>query len=626
MSRSPSRRGTRPLLILGALLLFWGLLAAPARAEFFDIPRFAVAIEVAPDASVRVTEIIEAHFFSPRRGIYRSIPLEFAGSRVRIRDVHVIGHPYQVERSRSQADIRIGDPDRTVDGTVVYEISYTLVPPPLLENQEERFYLNIIGPGWQVPIHEAEFRVRMPAPADFTRLRVTAGPVGSEDTGRVEVTWDEHGFAGRSLVPLAPDEAITVFLPLPAGYYTEARTPGPLPGILLAAFSVVLLLLAWVLWHTKGRDPHLIVTPEFYPPNDMTPAEAGYIIDRVVDDIDITSLILYWASRGYLTLEELPKDHFRITRIRDLPANQAKPFEPPLFRALFAHGDGTVVETSALAGSFHEEMTTAREMITAWFRKDPDRRIYCRDSIRLSVLSTGLSLVPLWALGTLALYTAEGYVFHPVLAGLGLLVALLPFAGVTLLVRTLTRWRYLPRRRSLLQAAGSVLLLLLGLLILLAVAGSQGLLGLFPVTAGASLGINALGGMTRKRTPHGNEILGQVLGYKQFLEKAEKSRIERLLADDPSYFYDTLPYAQVLRVTRQWARKFRGLSMEPPTWYVGTPGRHFHAMVFATSLDRSFRGATRAMATNPKTNSGGVGGLGGGFSGGGMGGGGGGSW
>lgn len=596
MSRSPSRGGARPLLLLGILLLLWGLLPSPARAEFFDIPRFQVAVDVAPDASVRITETIEAHFFSPRRGIYRTIPLEFAGSRIRIRDIRVTGHPYQVERSRSQAEIRIGDPDRTVEGLVVYEISYTLVPPPLPEGQEERFYLNLIGPGWQVPIHEAGFRVRMPAPADFTPLRVTAGPVGSEDTRRVEVTWDEHGFAGRSLGPLAPDEAITVFLPLPAGYYTEARTPGPLPGILVAGLSLALLLLAWILWHARGRDPQMIVTPQFYPPDGMTPAEAGYIIDRVVDDIDITSLILYWASQGYLTLEALPKDHFRITRVRDLPASQVKPFEFPLFRALFSHGDGTVVETSALAGSFHQEMTTAREMITAWFRKAPDRRIYCRDSIRLSVLSTGLSLVPLGALATLALYTADGYVFHPLLAGLGLLVALVPFAGITLLVHALTRWRYRPRRTSVLQAAG------------------------------ASLGINALGGLTRKRTPHGNEILGRVLGYKQFLEKAEKSRIERLLEEDPSYFYDTLPYAQVLRVTRQWARKFRGLSMEPPSWYVGTPGRHFHAMVFATSLDRSFRGATRALATNPKSNSGGVGGLGGGFSGGGMGGGGGGSW
>jgi hypothetical protein len=48
----------------------------------------------------------------------------------------------------------------------------------------------------------------------------------------------------------------------------------------------------------------VIPTVEFYPPPELTSADIGYIFDNQVDTKDITSLILYWASKGYLAIEE----------------------------------------------------------------------------------------------------------------------------------------------------------------------------------------------------------------------------------------------------------------------------------------------------------------------------------
>lgn len=134
----------------------------------------------------------------------------------------------------------------------------------------------------------------------------------------------------------------------------------------------------------------------------------------------------------------------------------------------------------------------------------------------------------------------------------------------------------------------------------------------------------------RKRSDKGVEILGKIKGFKTFLETAEKDRLEALVEENPSYFYDILPYAYVLGVSDKWTKKFESIAMEPPRWYYGY--NPYSSMWAYSFMHGSFRDMNRIMITPPEHNnstggfSGGSFGGGGGFSGGGFGGGGGGSW
>jgi hypothetical protein len=56
----------------------------------------------------------------------------------------------------------------------------------------------------------------------------------------------------------------------------------------------------------------------------------------------------------------------------------------------------------------------------------------------------------------------------------------------------------------------------------------------------------------KKRTDYGNKMLGKILGFKHFLEVAEKDKLETLFANDPQYFYTILPYTYVLGVSNTW--------------------------------------------------------------------------
>ncbi len=127
----------------------------------------------------------------------------------------------------------------------------------------------------------------------------------------------------------------------------------------------------------------------------------------------------------------------------------------------------------------------------------------------------------------------------------------------------------------------------------------------------------------RKLSPRGEELKQRILGFRQFMEKAEKPRLEILLKEDPSYFEKTLPFAVAFGLVKKWTSKFDGLYVPPPGWYHSTHN-NFNAnniSGFTDSFTRSMSSMSASMVSSP-----GSGGSGGGSAGGGAGGGGGGGW
>ena len=64
-----------------------------------------------------------------------------------------------------------------------------------------------------------------------------------------------------------------------------------------------------------------------------------------------------------------------------------------------------------------------------------------------------------------------------------------------------------------------------------------------------------------RKTEYGEEIYAKILGFKDFLEKAEKENLESLVEKDPNYFYNILPYTYVLGISKKWVKKFENIPM-----------------------------------------------------------------
>jgi hypothetical protein len=137
----------------------------------------------------------------------------------------------------------------------------------------------------------------------------------------------------------------------------------------------------------------------------------------------------------------------------------------------------------------------------------------------------------------------------------------------------------------------------------------------------------------KRPTLRGRKILDQMLGFKDYLEIAEKDEMNLRNPPEktPQLFEAYLPFALALGVEQRWAEKFakvlatvRGADGRPyqPSWYSGDwDSSSFSSSVSSISSDLG--SAISSSVTPPGSSSGGGGG---GFSGGGGGGGGGGGW
>jgi uncharacterized membrane protein len=124
-----------------------------------------------------------------------------------------------------------------------------------------------------------------------------------------------------------------------------------------------------------------------------------------------------------------------------------------------------------------------------------------------------------------------------------------------------------------------------------------------------------------RKTAYGRNVYRRILGYRMFIDKAEKYRQQYF--EKQNMLNEVLPYAIVFGLTGKFAdaMKDMGLKTTRPSWY--TSAHAFNTINFVNSMDSFSSSMSSAIAAAPKSS-----GFssGGGFSGGGFGGGGGGSW
>ena len=121
----------------------------------------------------------------------------------------------------------------------------------------------------------------------------------------------------------------------------------------------------------------------------------------------------------------------------------------------------------------------------------------------------------------------------------------------------------------------------------------------------------------------GRELREEWLGFKLYMETAERYRLQNLT---PDLFEKFLPYAMMFGIEKKWAKAFEGMQVAPPSWYHGAAlagtmnwggvGSGFSASAFSSSFSSSFASAFSSSAGSGASGGGGAGGGGGGGGGG----------
>lgn len=565
--------------LLLALLLC--LPTAPVAAQrSLAIERFAADIAVRRDGTVEVAERITARFDGQWNGIYRTVPVGYRTPQGFNWTLHLElvgatdedGGVLRVERERVRHYVKykIWVPGAK-DTTRTLVLRYRARDALRFFADHDELYWNVTGDEWDVPVGLASARISLPA--GVTGLRATAfnGPYGA---GRQDA---EVVAGGRTVdvtlrEPLGFREGLTAVVGWDKGFVAEPTRVDRTLAFLRSNWPLLIPLLALVgmflLWRGAGRDPRrLPVVVRYEPPDGLSPAEAGTLIDYSADMRDITATVVDLAVRGYLRIEEREKPRLLglLTRKeyafhRLPPPAEPRTLEPHETRVLEGLFEGREeVELSDLDNEFYRHLPGIRGGI---FDRLVDRGLY---------RSRPDEVTGRWTVAAV------------VVAGL-----ILAFGATIGTVR-----------------------LQLGPLPFVVAAVLSGLI------------IYGFGRIMPARTVEGARTLERVLGFEEFLTRVDGERLQRVVKT-PEMFERMLPFAMAFGVERKWARAFQGIYREPPSWYVGVGPGPFDLDGFSARLADLSTRAGQAMTSSPRSSGGS--GFSGGSSGGGAGGGGGGGF
>ncbi len=636
ISRSVPLRRTF-FLLLAVAALFIGLIL-PANLKkvqtsaystpAFVVQKYDVDVTVAKNREISFVERITVYFnrVGPKKEFYRSLPIE--GDQFYDFQARGIDNPNFSYYIADNPDVE-GFMDINMTGgvevgaTFTCEISYkTLLSVADVKNGMR---LDVIGAGWPAELHNVT--VNMHFPDSVRSYQVFSGGFGEDGSGTVQknLSADRKTLTLKSdLLPLTYNdvyfetmaEGITVEFAFEKGvlvspFVSQFFTGRMLVVVICGIVAVGLAIFVFVGTRTK-RD--LVVVVNVKAPEQMDPLFMGKTIDSTVDTEDVTSMVYYFASKGYLNINmENPKDPILIRKVSALPYG-APIYQSTLFQGLFQGVDS--VKVSSLANRYYVSIDKAKIQLST---KDVPRYEKKSKMGLLVCLLISAALIVGVPFGIGLLMTGGGYMnFTPVFMMLGVGV----FSVVLFILKD--------RQYKLKKAAKIILFVVAGITAVLSASiyGGALITNVMSVWEKVvlmlfALAVAAVGVGVLSRTEKYNQVLGDILGFKDFIVYTEKDKIKEMLEINPQLMYDILPYAQVLGVTNEWEDKFKDLTVQAPNWCVGTAA--YNHILF----NRYMRTSMLVMQSRPQQSGSSVGrsgggGRSGGFSGGGRGGGGGG--
>lgn len=604
-------------LVLLILFPFTGIIAQSHQVylpkDFSDrVLNFHSDIVVGQDGDLHVTELIKiyngdgentpgfdkgsfAFNNDIQRGIVRDFPTNYqdtsgfwAKTGFDIKGVYKNGSQerYETEKLTNGVRIKIGDKDVVLQpGIYEYRIEYVTNRQLIFHKDKDELYWNVNGNGWVFTADTVSCTVHFPSGADIIEYACYTGPKGSaerkckaEKNGNViTFTNDErlNAYEGLTIAAsiqkgiLAPPSSLSNALAfLKANYIIP----------LLAGLFLFLAGYYFFVWYRKGRDPKKgIIYPQFSPPADLTPADAGYIIEQEYGSHLFAAALVDCAVKKQLNIEVSREGLIIKTNVYNFNRPEGM-INDASAQSIYGFSLDTLYGQKAQRGKYN---ATLRSCYNSLHETLKDRFLIRNGKNNkwygLFALNRGYVTFGLIVLIASVFFSFQFLVTHPTFK---LFIICVCFLLVMLIVQIV------------------------------------------------------FGRIMSAYSKRGRDIADHLLGFKMYLQQAEQHIYDQLAPPEKTLelFEKYLPYAIALKVENEWAEKFDNIVQKAieegykPTYY-SMRGGNFHALSvsdMSRGISSGLSNTISSASTPPSSSRGGS--SGGGSSGGGGGGGGGGGW
>ena len=485
------------------------------------------------------------------------------GIRVKILEVTEDGQrvKYELGKRYGYAQLSIGERNVQLDsGEHRFVIRYTVDWAMISGAGRDTLYWNAVGSERTVPIAEAILAVHLPeaVPGEKIEVEPRVGGLGGSFPRRSENTLERVDDASGAIVYRAtnmnPRQSLSLAVTWPSGYihmpkFVFLRREG---GVLVApALLFLYYLIAWV-WIGPDPKPGVVVA-RYEPPEGISPAAARYIASGITDGRSFAAVIAQLAVHGCIHVDS---DHgkYKLSRLMSDRASEAAlaPEENFVLALLFEDGPEIV-----LTGAMDERNAAQNGRYVAHIHDELanqlGKKYFTRHSgiIALGVLATFVSALALAIVArgrdtSAAVFTTLWVLFMGLM--MGMMIEFSFASAWKNAVRAGTGWIKLLPGTAAFSIFAAVIVYLLKTV-------ASGVSLSFSLMLVAFLLINlGWGPRLKRKSPLGRQVSDQIAGFRQFLEKVDRDKLDRLnpagSAQEDLDRY--LPYAIALEVKEAW--------------------------------------------------------------------------
>lgn len=392
--------------------------------------------------------------------------------------------------------------------------------------------------GFELPVETLKFTITMPAgkmshapkftsiyrqdsiESDLTILPIT----GSQIIGTAKTVMNDR--EGITMTMIVPEEMFPT-----VSTYVRNGNPELTPILIFAVLALVYWLLFLRTLPIKRLETNTAI-------EGVTAGEMGCRLTLAGGDL--TMMVFTWAQLGYLIISADDNGQVLLHKRMDM-GNERGPFENKIFRQLF--GNRRVVDATG--------MTYAKLCLKTAKQVPQERNVFRGNSGNIKIFRGLACVCQIFAGVCVAMNLSPRLWLATIMA-----VILGVFGAITgWLIQDVAY-------RTHLRGKVPVLMGLICIVI-------WTILGLFSgqvwIPLGVSLGNWAFGYFAAyggRRSDLGRHDAGQVLGLRKYLKRLPKGSINRLMMNDPEYFFNYAPYALALGVMGPFARSFGGRKLD----------------------------------------------------------------
>ncbi|MDD3452805.1 MAG: DUF2207 domain-containing protein [Bacilli bacterium] len=547
---------------LCAFILFLPLTVHGTSADI-EVVTYDIKADVKANRTVNIDETYNFYFINQISTFTRIIDTKLVTIRpnmtkritnVKISNVNVKNNDFEEKIVDNKKLVKILL-DSKKDEVSEYNVSYTYNLGKDTGVGFDELFLNLIDGTFNANISNINFEVTLPFEFDAKKVQFLLN--GKYNLTENDITYSVkgntiYGVLERSLSPL---QTFSIRVELKDRYFINTTDNYNYMILFILVFPLGGIIYGIICWVKFAKGNKIKGKMTDVPPYDFDPAEISYLYKGFSKESDIVTLLITLANRGYLMFEEsddgykLDKPNsFKIIKLKDYDDNNAA--QKILFEKLFENED--TITLKDIEYNLFDSLMEAKNSLDNEYNR---YRIFYKN---MKKIKTYMSI-----LGVLSIITVNSYfiyLFANTFYLIPIIIVILCF-GIYILIASDTK--------LLIKLIFGIAPLVAGVYVSVLPIINESKTMMIYIVGMILIIIQAL--FFKKlpeRTIYGNNMLGDVYGFKSGLKALNKEKLTQKLIDDPNYFYNMYPYVYLFDICEDWNKKGNEIITSFPSWYV----------------------------------------------------------